>query len=69
MIQTLAFHGSDPSFSIGVKVRRTVRNPFNLGIMRFEQFVKLFRELGITVPDEEFPGFILKEGRDAFLWY
>jgi len=65
MIQALSFDGSNKPFSIGVKVRRTVRNSFDLGIMWSEQFVKLLRELGIVVPDKKLPGFIPEEEGDA----
>jgi hypothetical protein len=61
MIQAFSFDGSHKPFSIRVEVRRTVRNPFDLGVMWFEQFVKLLRELGIAIADKKLLGSILKE--------
>ena len=61
MIQALSFDGPNKPFSIGIKVGRTVRNPFDLGVMGFKQLVKLFGKLSITVPYEELLGSILEE--------
>ncbi len=65
MIQAFPFDSPNKPFSIGIKVWRAIRNPFDLGVMGFEQFIKLLGELGIAIPDKKLPGFIPEEEGEA----